>query len=244
MSITVIASAAGLSFYLAPWAAGRVDLQTLGPVLHAHGLKLRGPAQPSLDFVVAEQLSADQADTLRAELQGLGLRVRLDPSPDVQMSRRALLVGLLNGCLFGTLGCASLLLYLRSDPMLYLALLPTLWLLVNTVALQLRGGLPMTRISETYTGQGPLSRALLELKPELPAHLFSELWQQTKALEAQASENPSSQTARDLLAMAEDLHSQNEARVLVRVDQLKEQLEQLQRAVHETQPRPPTKPIL
>ena len=239
MSTTVIASAAGLSLYLAPWAAGKVDMVALNAVLLRHGLQPRGTDQPNLEFIAAEGLEPERARMLAEDLRAIGLHVRVRKKLDLERSSR---VGQAIGMQFTALPMLmGVLLSVVSTGAMgidwsLLAFVPPLLLLVaNLVAIRVKGSNKLESASKPANTTGQVSRALLEMRDELPDSLFSRLLTQAQDLEAKVAKNPDSQAAPELEELAASLRERNDAEVVDQVSELKQELEEARRAIAEAE---------
>ncbi|MFT5584055.1 MAG: hypothetical protein ACI9VR_001640 [Cognaticolwellia sp.] len=237
MSTTVIASAAGLSLYLAPWAAGKVDMVALNAVLLRHGLQPRGTEQPNLEFIAAEGLEPEPARMLAEDLRAIGMHVRVRKKLDLERSAR---VGQAIGMQFTALPVLMgvLLSVVSSGAMgidwSLLAFVPPLLLIVaNLVAIRVKGSNKLESASKPANTTGQVSQALLSVRDELPDGLFSRLLTQAQDLEAKVANNPDSQAAEELKELAASLRRDEEADVVDQVSELKKELDQARQAIRE-----------
>jgi hypothetical protein len=238
MSTTVIASSAGLSLYLAPWASGKVDMAAVNRVLQSHGLQTRDQAQPNMEFIAAEGLEPEAAQALGEDLKAIGLRVRIRQRVGLERSARVgqamalqlIAMGMLIGLILpvaingGTAPNLAALIPL---------LMAALYAIANTVSIGIKGGNVLERVAEPARQQGQVSNALLEMRDELPDGLFTRLLTQAQDLEAKVAKNPNGQAAQELEELAASLRERNDAETVDQVSELKQELEAARRAIAE-----------
>ena len=236
MSTTVIASSAGLSLYLAPWASGKVDMAAVNRVLLSHGLQTRGQAQPNMEFIAAEGLEPEAARALAEDLKALGLHVRVRQKTGLERSAR---IGQASAINFSAL--LMMLAFLipvgaatgELSPALVALLIPTLLVLINQMTLWTRGGNTLELATKAAKRSGQVSAALLEMRDELPDGLFTRLLTQAQDLEAKVAKNPNGQAAQELEELAASLRERNDAETVDQVSELKQELEAARRAIAE-----------
>ncbi len=235
MSTTVIASAAGLSLYLAPWAAGKVDMDAVDQVLLRHGLQTRGSEQPGVEFIAAEGLSDAQARELASDLQAIGLTVRVKRRVGLERSARVGQALGANLALILMLVGMGIPVAIETGfhPGLLAMVLPALYMMFNVASLARRGGNTLALASKPAQDQGQVSRALLEMRDELPDALFARLLTRAQELEAKVATNPGGQAAQELEELARSLQDQQDEQVAEEVSELKQDLDKARRAIRE-----------
>jgi hypothetical protein len=112
---------------------------------------------------------------------------------------------------------------------------PLLLLVANLVAIRVKGSNKLESASKPANTTGQVSRALLEMRDELPDSLFSRLLTQAQDLEAKVAKNPDSQAAQELEELAASLRERNDAEVVDQVSELKQELEEARRAIAEAE---------
>lgn len=235
MSTTVIASGAGLSLYLAPWASGEVDIDAVNRVLLRHGLQTRGSEQPGVEFIAAEGLSDAQARELASDLQAIGLTVRVKRRVGLERSARVGQALYFNLALIMMLVGMGIPVAIETGfhPGLLAMALPALYMMFNVAALARRGGNTLALASKPAQDQGQVSQALLEMRDELPDALFARLLTRAQALEAKVATHPNGQAAQELEELARSLKDQQDEQVAEEVSELKDDLDQARRAIRE-----------
>ncbi|MFT5584056.1 MAG: hypothetical protein ACI9VR_001641 [Cognaticolwellia sp.] len=234
MPTTVIASSAGFSLYLAPWASGKVDMVAVNAVLLRHGLQARGTEQPNLEFIAAEGLETEAARALATDLREVGLNVRVRKKVGLERSSRvgdALAGNYLVAAI--AIGIGSTLLGTGSGPEAALLLLPLLAAAANLIAISMKGSGTLELASKPAESHGQVSRALLEMRHELPDGLFTSLLIQAQDLEAKVANNPDGQAAQELEELAASLRDHQDAEAVDQVSELKQELAQARKAIAE-----------
>ena len=238
MPSTVIASRHGLSLFVLPLTGKPVDEARLAQILDGYGLRLVPGVAHHSEFVAAEDLDGDEASALAADLEAMGLTVRVVDRTEIHRSAR--IGNALSANVIAAAGLAiTALAALAGDvsgALLAPAVVGSLWATGNLLTLVGRGGLALRRATvEGTSSDGDVIAAIAAMRGQLPDAILDPLEARARSLQRRARSNPDGAAARALAELAGELRDLDEAEQISEVRDLKEALTRARRAMLETQ---------